>query len=197
MPQSALPTSTKWTRRILLVPFLYLAVVSNLSAAESSVVIERCSVFDPESGKMLPEQTILIRGTQIIRVAGADEVGDVPANATRIDGRGKFVLLGLIDAHVHVVHVLDFAHVTEDEVLPLYLAAGVTSIRSTGDELVAATLVARFAAAYPESSPRVADIVLLTGNPLDDIRNTRRIELVIHAGQVCRPDVLLKRVPKN
>ena len=79
----------------------------------------------------------------------------MPPDATRIDGRGKFALPGLIDAHVHLVHVLDFAHVTGDEVLPLYLAAGVTSIRSTGDEIVAATLVARFAAAHPESSPRV------------------------------------------
>ena len=155
MPQSPLPTSTRWTRRILWVAVLYLAAVPNLFAVESSVVIERCSVFDPQSGKMLPEQTIVIRGTQIVRVAGADDVGDLPADAIRIDGRGKFALPGLIDAHVHVVHVLDFAHVTGDEVLPLYLAAGVTSIRSTGDELVAATLVARFAAAHPESSPRV------------------------------------------
>lgn len=41
------------------------------------------------------------------------------------------------------------------------------------------------------------DIVLLTANPLDDIRNSRRIELVIHSGHVCRPDELLKRVPKQ
>jgi hypothetical protein len=38
---------------------------------------------------------------------------------------------------------------------------------------------------------------LLTANPLDDIRHTRRIELVVHAGHVCRPDDLLKRVPKQ
>jgi len=126
-----------------------------VSAAEPSVVIERCSLFDPESGKMLPERTIVIHDTQIVRVSGADDVGEVPAEATIIDGRGKFALPGLIDAHVHVVHVLDFAHVTGDEILPLYLAAGVTSIRSTGDELVAATLVARFAAEHPEWSPRV------------------------------------------
>jgi hypothetical protein len=142
-----------WCR--LVVAVLSLAGSTALAAAEPSVVIERCSLFDPESGKMLPERTIVIRGTQIERVAEADEVRDVPAEATRIDGRGKFALPGLIDAHVHVVHVLDFAHVTGDEVLPLYLAAGVTSIRSTGDEVVAATLVARFAAGRPERCPRV------------------------------------------
>ncbi len=126
-----------------------------VSAAEKTVVIESCNLFDSESGTMLPEQTIVIQGSQIICVTGKDRVPEVPADATRIDGRGKFALPGLIDAHVHVVHVLDFAHVTGDEVLPLYLAAGVTSIRSTGDEVVAATLVARFAAAHPEFCPRV------------------------------------------
>ncbi|MBS0267319.1 MAG: amidohydrolase family protein, partial [Planctomycetes bacterium] len=90
-----------------------------------------------------------------VAVARYDKIGDLPADATRIDGRGKFAIPGLIDAHVHVVHVLDFAHLTGDAVLPLYLAAGVTSIRSTGDEVVAATLVARYAAEHPERSPRV------------------------------------------
>jgi hypothetical protein len=144
-----------YNRRMLLAGILCLAAASSVTAAESTLVIERCSVFDPESVQMLRDRTIVVRGTKIVRVAGIDEVLDMPADATRIDGRGKFAVPGLIDAHVHVVHVLDFAHVTGDEVLPLYLAAGVTSIRSTGDEIVAATLVARFAASRPERSPRV------------------------------------------
>jgi hypothetical protein len=134
---------------------LALMFASSVLAAESSVVIEHCSVFDPESEKMLPDRLIVIRGARIVRVAAGNDDVDLPPDATRIDGRGKFAIPGLIDAHVHVVHVLDFAHVTGDEVLPLYLAAGVTSIRSTGDEVVAATLVARSAAAHPERSPRV------------------------------------------
>ena len=145
----------KENRSFLAMTILALMITSDISASESSVIIEHCSVFDPESGAMLLDRTIVIRGTRIVSVTGSDEVGDLPSDATSIDGRGKFALPGLIDAHVHVVHVLDFAHVTGDEVLPLYLAAGVTSIRSTGDELVAATLVARFAAAHPEWSPRV------------------------------------------
>ena len=44
-----------------------------------------------------------------------------------IDAAGKFLLPGLIDAHVHLVHRLNFARVTGDEVLPLFLAAGVTA----------------------------------------------------------------------
>jgi enamidase len=104
---------------------------------------------------MLPERTIVIRGEQIAAVHVPGEKAELPSGATVIDGRGKYVLPGLIDAHVHLVHVLDYAHVTGDEVLPLYLAAGVTSVRSTGEELVAATLVARWAATHSDSSPRV------------------------------------------
>ncbi|MFN0018572.1 MAG: amidohydrolase family protein [Pirellulaceae bacterium] len=132
---------------------LYSPIRAN--AEEPTVVIEKCAVFDSLRGEILPERTIVIRGEQIISVTGPVEKADIPAGAVKIDGRGKFAIPGLMDAHVHLVHVLDFAHVTGDEVLPLYLAAGVTSIRSTGDEIVAATLVARFAAVHPESSPRV------------------------------------------
>ncbi len=131
------------------------AAVAFAAEPQLPVVIEGCSVFDPESGKMLDNRTIVVRGDRIVAVIAPDEKAGIPPNATRIDGRGRFALPGLIDAHVHVVHVIDFAHVTGDEVLPLYLAAGVTSVRSTGDEIVAATLVSRFALTHPESSPRV------------------------------------------
>jgi amidohydrolase family protein len=133
----------------------FLLVPTIAHGQESSLVIQRCALFDPQRGEMLPERTIVIRGDSIAAVAAHGEKAELPAGATVIDGRGKFVLPGLIDAHVHLVHVLDYAHVTGDEVLPLYLAAGVTSVRSTGEELVAATLVARWAATHPESSPRV------------------------------------------
>lgn len=124
-------------------------------AVETSIVIEHCHLFDPESGQMVPDRTIVIRGSRISSVHGNDTSVVVPSDATRINGKGKYVIPGLIDAHVHLVHVLDFAHLTGDAVLPLYLAAGVTSLRSTGDEIVAATLVARMAEARADRSPRV------------------------------------------
>ena len=46
------------------------------------------------------------------------------------------------------------------------------------------------------SAGKWADMVLLTANPLKDIRNSRSIELVIRSGKVCRPAELLKLVPK-
>lgn len=153
--------------QFLIVALLVFAAPSLTFAADPpAVVIENCSLFDPESGKMLADQTIVVRGERIAQVAAGAEKIEIPEGATRIDGKGKFVIPGLIDAHVHLVHVLDFAHVTGDEVLPLYLAAGVTSVRSTGEEVVAATVVSRFAAAHAETSPRVFTCsALLDGDP--------------------------------
>lgn len=124
-------------------------------AAEPTLVIEGCSLFDPHSETMLPDRTIIVRGEQIERVLTARESFRLGEDVQRIDGRGKFVLPGLIDAHVHLVHVLDLAGVSGEKVLALYLAAGVTSVRSTGDEIVAATKVKDHAEAHPATSPRV------------------------------------------
>lgn len=161
--------SLMWRWTLLALTFCVPWLTSGQKSAgadETSLVIEHCTVLDVESEAMIPDQTIVIRGARIERVARSHEIGQITGDVRRIDGRGKYVIPGLIDAHVHVVHVLDFAHVTGDEVLPLYLAAGVTSIRSTGDELVAGRLVARFAASHPERAPRVFTCSpLLDGDP--------------------------------
>lgn len=142
-----------------------LSFMAGASAADlpPALLIDNCTLFDSTTGEMQAGRTILVRGERIVSVTAPGEPLDVPAEAVRIDGRGKYAIPGLIDAHVHVVHILDYAHVTGDEILPLYLAAGVTSIRSTGDEIVAATLIARHAEQHPESSPQ-----LFTCSPLID-----------------------------
>jgi len=138
---------------LCLIPLIFCRVPVLLGG--EGVLIEGCAVFDPRSGKFQSDRAVLTRGDKIESVLPMAEMGEIPSAVTRVDGRGKYLLPGLIDAHVHVVHILDFAHMTGDEVLPLCLAAGVTSIRSTGDEIVAATIVARTAASRPNSSPRV------------------------------------------
>jgi hypothetical protein len=154
-----------WRLRLAAV-FLGLSISNGACADEAAVLIEGCSVFDPESGKMIPDRTILIRGDRIAEISGNHQAVNAPAGAIRIDGHGKFAVPGLIDAHVHLMHVLDFANVSGDEVLPLYLAAGVTSVRSTGDEIVAGTALAHLAAQRPGSCPRVFTCSpLLDGDP--------------------------------
>jgi imidazolonepropionase-like amidohydrolase len=124
-------------------------------AGDRSLVINGGSLFDPVAATMEPAQAIVIVGEKIVAVGTPRHPVEVPKDTRVIDAAGKFILPGLIDAHVHLVHRLNFAHVTGDEVLPLFLANGVTSVRGTGDEIVAQTLVARFAASHPDRCPRV------------------------------------------
>jgi len=118
-------------------------------------VIEHASVFDAEPGVMRADRTVVIDGERIKEIGTAERRATIPAGARVIDGKGRFVIPGLIDAHVHLVHLADRTHVTGDEFLPLFLAAGVTSVRSAGDAIVAETGVAHFAASHPDRSPRV------------------------------------------
>jgi len=124
-------------------------------ADEPPLVLRNASVFDAAAGAMQPRRTILIRGERIEAVGTPDAPLSEPANARVVDCTGKFVIPGLIDAHVHLVHLADRTHVTGDQFLPLFLAAGVTGVRSAGDAIVAEAGVAHYAAARPEISPRV------------------------------------------
>jgi imidazolonepropionase-like amidohydrolase len=56
---------------------------------------------DPEIGRVLTEQTILV--TADGRIAGIEPGYVSPEGATVIDQRGRFVLPGLIDSHVHLL----------------------------------------------------------------------------------------------
>jgi imidazolonepropionase-like amidohydrolase len=118
-------------------------------------VLQGGAVFDAHAATLRPGQTLVLEGDKIKAVGTPEQPVPIPPGARVLDVRGKYLLPGLIDAHVHLVHRLNFAHVTGDEVLPLFLAAGVTAVRDTGDEVVAQTLVARHAAAHPERCPRV------------------------------------------
>lgn len=128
---------------------------SLVHAADPALVIKDVSVFDSVAGKMLPNRTIVISGQKIEAIGTPEAPVDVPKGALILDGQGKYAIPGLIDAHVHLVHRLNYAHMTGDEVLPLFLANGVTSVRDTGDEISAQTLVARHADAHPAQCPRI------------------------------------------
>ena len=110
-----------------------------------------CSIRSP--GPSLPDQTVVIEGPQIRAITGPDVAP--PPSARVVDCQGKFMLPGLIDAHVHLVHLANRSHVTGDQFLPMFLANGVTSVRDAGDEIVAQSIIARSAELRPELCPRV------------------------------------------
>jgi len=123
-------------------------------AEPAPLVIRGAAVFDSEQGKFLPDQTVVIRGGRVERTGSTDRV-KAPRNGRIVDARGKYILPGLIDAHVHLTGILNNAHISGDEVLPFYLANGVTTVRSAADIIPAEKLLVRYAAEHPERCPRI------------------------------------------
>lgn len=63
-------------------------------------VVRAGRLFDPRSGTLLANQTIVIRGDRIVAVGSNPQA---PAGARTIDLSGKTVLPGLIDTHLHTM----------------------------------------------------------------------------------------------
>lgn len=59
------------------------------------------NVIPMDRERVLANQTVIVRDGRIAEIGPADKV-KVPEGAQRIDGRGKYLLPGLADMHVHI-----------------------------------------------------------------------------------------------
>ena len=66
------------------------------------VIFRNASVLDPERGELIPDRSILVEDETILEVGGADVRSK---DARVIDVRGRTLMPGLIDAHVHVTAI--------------------------------------------------------------------------------------------
>jgi imidazolonepropionase-like amidohydrolase len=94
--------------------------------AAPSYVIDNVSVIDVASGSAHPGQRVVITGRRIAAVGPAGQT-PAPANATMVDGRGRFLIPGLWDMHVHAT-----GGPGTTQASALFLANGVTGIRDMG-----------------------------------------------------------------
>jgi len=77
--------------------FAFYLLLSSLAFAQKKpVLFQKVRVFD--GAKVIPETDVLIEGGKIKEIGGDLPVG----NSRVVDGAGKTLLPGLIDAHVHV-----------------------------------------------------------------------------------------------
>lgn len=114
---------------------LALALVSpGIAAERADIVIRHAAVVDVANARILPDQAVVLRGEDIVAVGpDADIAGNWQAE-TRIDGRGRFLIPGLWDMHVHFGG--GPALIEENKaLLPLYVAHGITSIRDASGDL--------------------------------------------------------------
>jgi hypothetical protein len=103
---------------MLLAAFLLVAATSASTAADTLVITD-VSVLPMDRPAVLEHQTIVVAHGRIIALGPTKDVVP-PTGARVIDGRGKFLLPGLVDMHVHLT--------TSDE-LPMYVGNGVLTVR--------------------------------------------------------------------
>ena len=95
-----------------------------LKTPEGPVAFKNVQMFDAEGKRFLADQTVVVE-KGVITVAGPANSVKVPAGAQVFDGRGKTLIPGLWDCHLHVAN--DFAGLVE-------LSMGVTSGRDPGND---------------------------------------------------------------
>lgn len=107
---------------------LALALVpTGLSGQEQAVAFVGAHVVRLPDGTVTADQTVVVRGG---RIAAVGPVGStaVPADARRIDARGRWLIPGLAEMHAHVPPG-DAPPQAVEDMMFLYLANGVTTIR--------------------------------------------------------------------
>lgn len=99
--------------------------------ADNIVLIEDTTAIDAINGTR-DNVDILIANDKILKVLPASAEFKFKGTVKIIDGRGKFVIPGLWDAHVHLSYNESIGH---EVFFPLSLAHGVTYLRDTGGHL--------------------------------------------------------------
>lgn len=95
-------------------------------AAAEGILFRNVTVIPMSSPDPLPGYDVYAVGGQIARVAVAGSI-DASAATTVIDGSGKFLMPGLAEMHAHIGAYPD---ATATRTLDLFLANGVTTVRS-------------------------------------------------------------------
>lgn len=83
----------------------------------------------PMTGEdLLPDHTVIVENGLITKI-GQTEKTPIPRGALVVEGRGKYLMPGLAEMHAHIPTPIDGNDSGVQEVLFLYLANGVTTIR--------------------------------------------------------------------
>ena len=107
--------------------------ITTITACEAQTVpgliaFTDVTVLPMSSDQVLPGQTVVVRDGVITAAGPADDV-DVPRGATIIDGSGRFLMPGLAEMHAHVPPGANPPREEVEDILFLYVANGITTIR--------------------------------------------------------------------
>lgn len=128
----------RWMLKIalLLVSGLAATMGSNAGDEPQVLAIAHATVIDPASGSVKADQTVVIVSGRIQQVVPSTNYQ--PEKGTRIiEARGKYLIPGLWDMHVHIAGISADPKWSKDVILPLLIAQGITGVRDMGGDLSA------------------------------------------------------------
>ena len=147
---------------------LALAITGTLHP-QAAIAIANVAVIDVDRGVLRANQTVVIAGKGI---AAADDAGRVilPRGARIVNGKGKFLMPGLWDMHVHE---MPSPHVPE-----LFIANGVTGIRDMTDDQPKLRELRKAIDEHRRTGPRI----VATGRVLNGV-NEKNDQIVISSAE--------------
>lgn len=110
-----------------------IASAQRQAVAPAALVFDRVTVVDVERGTLVPDQRVVVVGNRI-HAMGPARVTARPKGAWIVNARGKYLIPGLWDFHIHPSRSAHLFY-------PLLLANGVTGIRDAWSTLPLDTLV--------------------------------------------------------
>jgi len=140
-----------------------LLCLASAGAAAERIAIVDVTLISGTGAPPLRGATVVVDGERITAVGPAAAVR-VPADARPVDGRGKFLIPGLVDMHTHVSK-------TRGSALQLFVANGVTTLRDMGGDQEELLRWRREIRAGARIGPRL----LLAGPYLESARNVERM----------------------
>jgi imidazolonepropionase-like amidohydrolase len=152
------------SRRLILIAAVSVVAATPALAQQATLAITDVTLIDGTGAPPRPHMTVLVRDGKIIDIDAAPRA-IVPAGATIIDGRGKFLIPGLWDMHVHLAK-------TGEHSLGLFLANGVTSVRDMGGDFA---VVNRWRSEI-SSGTRVGPRIRTAGPILESAERVRRMK---------------------
>ncbi|HET7063758.1 MAG TPA: amidohydrolase family protein [Rudaea sp.] len=149
---------------------LALALPQCMAAAEAAVpakqavAITDVTVVDVRQDRVSRPRTVIVDDGRITAIVTAQS-DQVPDNALRVDGHGRFLIPGLVDMHVHFFNL--FSHrPPNDWTFPLYVANGVTGVREMRGDAASMAQVVRWRKAV-EAGELIAPRILAAGIAVD------------------------------
>lgn len=131
---------------------LWMILIFSANSYHSQIYIENVTVVDVIHKKLIPDQTVVFSGKPIIEIKPGRQI-KIPQNSHVIDGKGKYLIPGMTDSHVHFFqsgglyarpdaldlrkHVpyekeIRWSHNRMEDLLQRYLKMGITSVIDPG-----------------------------------------------------------------